>query len=119
MIYFNVQIPCFNHGFPEEKQKEEHDKENQRPFHHASEVKAKWETWIGPEEEHLSPYHAVPHHQQGDGVNSHDGKQHPSLISEPTPTNERNQHLKEMKSINGEDAVNTGNLCVPSVPEFC
>ena len=60
MIDFNVQIPCFNHGFPEEEQEEKHHEKNERPFHHAREVKAERKNWIGAEKNtcaHTMPFH--------------------------------------------------------------
>ena len=114
----NVQIPRLDHGFPEEKQEEEDDEENKRPFHHVRQVKRKREIWIGSMEENLRPIQRIPHEQQGNGVDAHDGEEHPCLVGKPSPADDGDQHLEELEAVDGQDAVQSAQFGVSTSPKF-
>ena len=118
VVDLDVQIPRLNDGFPKEKEEEEDDEENKRPLHHVCEVEGKREIWIGSMEENLCSIQCIPHEQQGNGVDAHDGKQHPCLVGKPSPADDGDQHLEELETVDGQDAVQSTQFGVSPFPKF-
>ena len=69
-------------------------------------------------EENLRPVQRIPHEQQGNGVDAHDGEKHPCLVGKPSPADDGDQHLEELEAVDGQDAVQSAQFGVSTSPKF-